>query len=89
MSEKSIHRQIREKLEAGDRVFSMAVGRIGEVVACREGDGLFEIEICSRSRYHQPFDGRHRHLHAATSFNVGDRVELHKLTSATWSVHNA
>ena len=91
---KNIHEQIKEKLNNGERVFSLAFGRVGEVVAVRgdkEGKQLFPIEICLQSRSFNVVKS-HRHIHAATNFLVGDAVKLRKRGlegGEFWTVINA
>lgn len=75
--ERDINQQIKVALNAGHRVYSMAVGRVGEVMAV--GRGGMPIEICHQSRPRKEVNKRHRHLHGATTFNSGDTVKLEKM----------
>lgn len=74
--ERDINQQIKVALNAGHRVYSSAVGRVGEIMSV--GKGLHPVEICSKSRVHNEVDKRHRHQHGATTFNTGDKVRLDK-----------
>lgn len=73
-------------LEEGNPVFSLALGRLGEIVNVRENDSFLGVELCPPSRSFAP-SKRHRHIHAATSFDVGDKVQLKKV-DGYWTVVN-
>lgn len=85
----NIHEQIIERLKT-DRVFSVAWGRVGEIVQVSSNpNDIAPITICEPSRSHSPLTNtaRHKHIHGATTFLVGDEVELVE-TEGVWYVHN-
>lgn len=75
--EGDINKQVKQLLKDGHRVYSMALGRMGEVMSV--GTGAHPVEICSKSRPRSETDKRHRHIHGATTFNSGDKVKIEKL----------
>lgn len=72
-----INETIKELLAAGHRVYSMAVGRVGEVMSVQGKN--HPVTICHQSRPRHEVDKRHRHIHGATTFNSGDKVKIEKL----------
>lgn len=82
MTEKrTMNELLAQELAKGKyRIYSMALGRVGEVLSVdngREGTNLFPVTICLQSRPNHEVK-RHRHVHGATTFNSGDVVVLQK-----------
>ena len=57
-------------MEKGEVVYSLAIGRVGEVMKVHH-DG---VTICPQSYSNR--DGRHRHIHGFTTFESGDKVRM-------------
>ena len=53
-------------LADGDKVFSVVLGCVGEVISVshpdEKGNGMYGFEVCSKSRSFAPVK-RHRHIH--------------------------
>lgn len=73
----NIHEKIEKKLNKGEEVYSLALGRVGRVmeVHIRDG-GMPGVTICPQSYSNK--DGRHRHIHGFTTFTRGDEVRMRK-----------
>lgn len=87
----TIHDEIKALLDRGEIVYSFALGRVGQIMSVDNHPSGFVIEICPKSRTHNDIT-RHRHPHGATTFVVGDDVELQKKQDASgrdiWAVIN-
>lgn len=77
----NLHDQIKGLLDSGEKVFSNALGRFGEVLGVEnwEADGkkYSSVTICPYSARRSPAT-KHRHIHACTTFLKGDDVILTK-----------
>lgn len=78
----TIHDELREHLAAGGVAYSFAAGRVGEImrVSAAEND-IAPVEVCPKSRTWYTPPG-HNHQHGATTFLVGDAVELQERKDA-------
>ena len=75
----NIHNKIEKKLNRGEEVYSLARGRVGQVMEVhhrKNGRGLDGVTICPQSYSNR--DGRHRHIHGFTTFLLGDEVRMRK-----------
>lgn len=75
----NIHNKIEKKLKKGEEVYSLALGRVGQVMGVehrKNGRGLDGVTICPQSYSNR--DGRHRHTHGFTTFLRGDGVRMRK-----------
>lgn len=72
-----INETVKHLIDAGHRVYSMAAGRVGEVLSVQ---GKYNpVTICHQSRPRKETDKRHRHQHGVTTFNRGDTVKVEKM----------
>jgi hypothetical protein len=75
----NLHDDIALLLNDGEKVFSAAWGRVGEVTEVHKwgaGDKRYSsVTICPKSRSFAPV-ARHRHMHGCTTFLNGDDVKL-------------
>lgn len=81
-----IHQQIHDLLAAGEKVYSVAAGRVGEVVACDPHPSGFDVTICPKSRSWRPVE-KHNHTHGATTFRSGDAVHVEKRAKGYYIVN--
>ena len=87
----NIHKQIKEILDRGEIVHSIAAGRVGQIMSVGEHDATdFVVVICPYSRLWGR-SKRHRHTHGVTTFLSGDSVKLEpwKKDKGIWVVVNA
>lgn len=86
-----IHDEIKRLLDNGEIVYSFAAGRVGQIMSVDNHPSGFAIEVCPKGRTYNTIT-RHRHIHGATTFIVGDPVELQKKQDAdgkpVWAVVN-
>lgn len=75
----NLHDEIKLLLNDGEKVFSAAWGRVGEVLEVHNwGDDekrYSSVTICPKSRSFNVLK-RHQHMHGCTTFLNGDDVKL-------------
>lgn len=85
-----MHDEIKALLDKGEIVYSFALGRVGQIMSVDNHPSGFQVEICPKRVNDRV--SRHRHTHGATTFVIGDPVELVKKHDITgrpiWAVVN-